>query len=137
VVGKLERQDRNGCVQIGKSGAKPRDPLFCLSGLLRQYFPALALRCNGMVGHAGKLGFQPSAFLWRLRHNTELSSNFVLTDYLERIWIRDGKVQQTEALCHETDLENRRLPRRFSRRWITRIGGSPRATGCDRLRRLN
>lgn len=34
-----------------------------------------------------------------------LSSNILITDYLEWIWIK-GASTQAESLCHETDLEN-------------------------------
>ncbi|HTT83714.1 MAG TPA: N-6 DNA methylase [Rhizomicrobium sp.] len=51
----------------------------------------------------------------QLRRYRELSSNIVLTDYLEWIWIRNGRIQQTETLCHETDLENRKFRLREDR----------------------
>src|SRR5271166_4611555 len=38
-----------------------------------------------------------------------LSSNIVLTDYLEFIWINKFGAPQRERLCHATDLENRRF----------------------------
>jgi hypothetical protein len=41
----------------------------------------------------------------QMKRYQALSDNILLTDYLEWIWIRKGS-KQTEALCHETDLEN-------------------------------
>ncbi len=35
-----------------------------------------------------------------------LSGNLLITNYLEWIWLRDGKVQQREMLAYETDLAN-------------------------------
>jgi hypothetical protein len=37
-----------------------------------------------------------------------LSGNILLTDYLHFIWIKGDSIQR-EALCHETDLENRKF----------------------------
>ena len=38
-----------------------------------------------------------------------LSRNIIVTDYLEWIWLRDGKIVAREKLCFETDLENRKV----------------------------
>jgi hypothetical protein len=38
-----------------------------------------------------------------------LSSNIVLTDYLDFIWINKYGPPQRERLCHATDLENRKF----------------------------
>ena len=37
-----------------------------------------------------------------------LSKNIILTDYLQFVWLKDGKVIAREILCYETDLENKR-----------------------------
>jgi hypothetical protein len=50
----------------------------------------------------------------QLRRYRGLSSNILLTDYLEWIWIGKDSVK-TEALCHETDLENRKFKLRDDR----------------------
>lgn len=44
----------------------------------------------------------------QIKRYRELSSNILLTDYLEWIWIRKDSTQ-TQTLCHETDLENRKF----------------------------
>ncbi len=44
-----------------------------------------------------------------------LSSNIVLTDYLDFIWINKYAPPQRERLCHATDLENRRFRLREDR----------------------
>ncbi len=38
-----------------------------------------------------------------------LSDNLMLTDYLEFIWVRNGKVEQRHRLAHSSDLEARKL----------------------------
>jgi hypothetical protein len=76
----------------------------------------------------------------QLRRYRELSSNIVLTDYLEWIWIRNGQIQQAETLCHETD---RRFPthsvsrdgqqfRSVVRAWLGIDSGTP-SSQSDRL----
>ncbi len=50
----------------------------------------------------------------QLKRYRELSSNILLTDYLEWIWIKKDSVR-TESLCHETDLENRKFKLREDR----------------------
>ncbi|MFM8607803.1 MAG: N-6 DNA methylase, partial [Hyphomicrobiales bacterium] len=37
-----------------------------------------------------------------------LSRNIIVNDYLEWIWLRDGKIVAREKLCYESDLENRK-----------------------------
>ncbi|MBL7740680.1 MAG: N-6 DNA methylase [Chitinophagaceae bacterium] len=37
-----------------------------------------------------------------------LSDNILLTNYIEWIWIKDGKIQKRETLCFLTDLENKK-----------------------------
>ena len=37
-----------------------------------------------------------------------LSGNLILTDYLEWIWLRDGKIVKRETLCYPSDAGNRR-----------------------------
>lgn len=37
-----------------------------------------------------------------------LSRNIILNDYLQWIWLRDGKIVAREILCYESDLENRK-----------------------------
>ena len=37
-----------------------------------------------------------------------LSGNLILTDYLEWIWLRDGKITRRETLCYPSDAGNRR-----------------------------
>ena len=37
-----------------------------------------------------------------------LSDNILITNYIEWIWIKDGKVQQRETLCFLTDIEDKR-----------------------------
>src|SRR5690606_3728317 len=37
-----------------------------------------------------------------------LSDNILLTNYIEWIWIKDGKLNGQEVLCFEADLENKR-----------------------------
>ncbi len=37
-----------------------------------------------------------------------LSGNLILTDYLEWIWLRDGKILKRETLCYPSDAGNRR-----------------------------
>ena len=38
----------------------------------------------------------------------QLSGNLILTDYLEWIWLRDGKIIKRETLCYPSDAGNRR-----------------------------
>ncbi len=37
-----------------------------------------------------------------------LSDNILLTNYIEWIWLKNGNVQQREALCFQTDIEDKR-----------------------------
>ena len=37
-----------------------------------------------------------------------LSDNILLTNYIDWIWIKEGKIQQREALCFLTDIEDKR-----------------------------
>ena len=37
-----------------------------------------------------------------------LSDNILLTNYIDWVWIKDGKVQKREPLCFLTDIENKR-----------------------------
>ncbi len=37
-----------------------------------------------------------------------LSDNILLTNYIDWVWIKEGKVQRRETLCFLTDIENKR-----------------------------
>ena len=37
-----------------------------------------------------------------------LSDNILITNYIEWIWIKEGKIQQRETLCFLTDIEDKR-----------------------------
>jgi hypothetical protein len=38
-----------------------------------------------------------------------LSHNIIVNDYLQWVWLRDGKIVAREVLCYESDLENRKV----------------------------
>lgn len=44
----------------------------------------------------------------QIKKYQELSDNILITNYIEWIWIKDGKVQQRETLCFLTDIEDKR-----------------------------
>ena len=70
VIGMFGRQDRYGRIQVGEGAAELRYTRLRVTGLSGYFLALLAKGCNGMVAHAGKLGFQGAFRLWRLRHNT-------------------------------------------------------------------
>ncbi len=44
----------------------------------------------------------------QIKKYQELSDNILITNYIEWIWIKEGKVQQRETLCFLTDIEDKR-----------------------------
>ena len=44
-----------------------------------------------------------------------LSSNFLLTDYLRWVWVKDGRASKPEMLCSESDLANKKATLRPER----------------------
>ncbi len=44
----------------------------------------------------------------QIKKYLSLSDNILITNYLEWIWLKDGKIQQRETLCFLTDIENKK-----------------------------
>lgn len=44
----------------------------------------------------------------QIKKYQSLSDNILLTNYIEWIWIKEGKIQQRENLCLRSDIENKR-----------------------------
>ncbi|MBD3338864.1 MAG: N-6 DNA methylase [Candidatus Lokiarchaeota archaeon] len=44
----------------------------------------------------------------QIKRYTKLSDNIILTNYIEWIWIREGKILKRETLCYLNDIENKR-----------------------------
>jgi len=44
----------------------------------------------------------------QIKKYQSLSDNILITNYIEWIWIKEGKIQQRETLCFLTDIENRK-----------------------------
>jgi type I restriction-modification system DNA methylase subunit len=44
----------------------------------------------------------------QIKKYKSLSDNILITNYIDWIWIKDGKIQKREALCFLTDIENKR-----------------------------
>ena len=45
----------------------------------------------------------------QIKKYTQLSDNLLLTNYLEFIWIRKGKIELRETLCYVSDLKNKKF----------------------------
>jgi len=44
----------------------------------------------------------------QIKKYQSLSDNILITNYIEWIWIKEGKIQQRETLCFLTDIENKK-----------------------------
>ena len=44
----------------------------------------------------------------QIKKYQQLSDNILITNYIEWIWIKEGKIQQRETLCFLTDIEDKR-----------------------------
>jgi hypothetical protein len=45
----------------------------------------------------------------QIKRYKTLSNNIILTDYLEWIWLKDGKVTDRQTLCYTSDLDSHRF----------------------------
>jgi len=45
----------------------------------------------------------------QIKRYKTLSNNIILTDYLQWIWLKDGKVADRQTLCYTSDLDNHRF----------------------------
>lgn len=43
----------------------------------------------------------------QIKKYQSLSDNILLTNYIDWIWLKEGKIQKREALCFLTDIENK------------------------------
>lgn len=49
----------------------------------------------------------------QLKKYQALSDNILLTNYIEWVWIREGKVNKREVLCFKSDIENKKKAKKY------------------------